>query len=119
MLTGESYAKSFGKQNAFGDIAPLRNFDMKGGLGAWELALRFSHMDASDFKAGNAVGTGVLSTGSANQADAYTVGLKWIINPQVRLLANYVHSDFNQTVTSNNTKVNSEDGLNFRTQINF
>lgn len=119
MLTGESYAKSFGKQNAFGDITPLRNFDMKGGLGAWELALRFSHMDASDFKAGNSVGTGVLSTGSANQADAYTVGLKWIINPQVRLLANYVHSDFNQTVTSNNTKVNSEDGLNFRTQINF
>lgn len=119
MITGESYAKSFGKQNAFGDIAPLRNFDMKGGWGAWELAFRFSHMDASDFKAGNAAGTGVLSNGFANQADAYTVGLKWIINPQVRFLANYVRTDFNQTVTSNNTKVNSEDGLNFRTQINF
>ncbi len=119
MLTGESYAKSFGKQNAFGDIAPLHNFDMKGGLGAWELAVRFSHMDASDFRASNAVGTGRLSNGFANQADAYTLGLKWIINPQVRVLANYVHTDFNQAVTSNGSTLKSEDGLNFRTQINF
>lgn len=119
LITGEKYANFFGKQNAFGDIVPTRNFDMKGGLGAWELAFRFSHLDASDFKAENAVGTGRLSTGFANQADAYTVGLKWIVNPQIRFLANYIRTDFNQAITSNGNKLNSEDGLNFRAQINF
>jgi phosphate-selective porin OprO/OprP len=119
LITGEKYANFFGKQNAFGDIVPTRNFDMKGGWGAWELAFRFSHMDASDFKADNAAGTGRLLTGFANEADGYTVGLKWIVNPQVRFLANYVRTDFNQPVVSNGATLNSEDGLNFRTQINF
>jgi len=119
LMTGESYAKAFGKQNAFGDIAPKHNFDMKGGWGAWELAFRFSHLDASDFTTGNAAGTGRLLNGFANQADAYTVGLKWIVNPQVRFLANYVRTEFNQVIVSNGTTLSSEDGLNFRAQINF
>jgi len=119
LITGEKYANFFGKQNAFGDIVPTRNFDMKGGWGAWELAFRFSHMDASDFKADNAVGTGRLSNGFANQADAYTLGLKWVINPQVRILTNYIRSDFNQAIISNGKTLNSEDGLNARVQVNF
>ncbi len=119
MLTVESYAKAFGKQNAFGDILPNQNFDMKGGLGAWELAFRFSHLDATDFKASNAVGTGKLSTGFANEADGYTVGLKWIVNPQIRFLANYIHTEFNTPVTSNGVAIDSEDGLNARVQVNF
>ncbi|MCL7419715.1 MAG: porin [Methylobacter sp.] len=119
MLTGESYAKAFGKQNAFGDIVPQHNFDMKGGWGAWELAFRFSHLDASDFKSTNTAGTGKLLNGFANEADGYTVGLKWIVNPQVRFLANYVHTDFNQPIVSNGVTLNSEDGLNFRAQINY
>jgi len=119
LITGEKYANFFGKQNAFGDIVPTRNFDMKGGWGAWELAFRFSHMDASDFKADNAVGTGRLSNGFANQADAYTLGLKWVINPQVRILTNYIRSDFNQAIISNGKSLNSEEGLNARVQVNF
>lgn len=119
LITGETYANFFGKQNAFGDIVPTRNFDMKGGWGAWELAFRFSHMDASDFKAGNAAGTGRLLNGFANEADAYTVGLKWIVNPQVRFLANYVRTDFNQAIISNGKSLTSEDGLNARVQVNF
>jgi phosphate-selective porin OprO/OprP len=92
---------------------------MKGGWGAWELAFRFSHMDASDFKADNAVGTGVLSNGFANRANGYTVGLKWIVNPNIRLLANYILTDFNQPIIANKTTLSSEQGINFRTQINF
>lgn len=119
MLTGESYGKAFGKQNAFGDIMPHHNFDMKGGWGAWELAFRFSHLDASDFTTANAAGTGRLKVGFANGADGYTVGLKWIVNPQVRFLVNYVRTVFNQPIVSNGTSLDSEDGLNFRAQINF
>lgn len=119
MLTGESYAKAFGKMNAFGDIVPNRNFDMNGGWGAWELGFRFSHMDASDFKANNAVGTGVLSSGFANQADGYTVGLKWVVNRHIRFLANYVLTDFDQTVIANKTPLSTEQAINFRTQFNF
>ncbi|PKM38515.1 MAG: hypothetical protein CVV06_00315 [Gammaproteobacteria bacterium HGW-Gammaproteobacteria-10] len=119
LLTGESYAKAFSKQNSLSDIIPTRNFDMKGGWGAWELAFRFSHLDASDFKTTNAEGAGRLRKGFANGADGYTVGLKWIINPQVRFLANYVHTEFNQPITVNGATINSEDGLNGRVQINF
>ncbi len=125
LLTGESWAKAFGKQNAFGDIVPHHNFDMKGGWGAWELAFRFSHLDATDFKASNAAGTGRLLNGFANEANGYTVGLKWIINPQVRLIGNYVHTEFNQSVTvapngsGPGATVDSEDGLNARVQVNF
>ena len=117
MLTGEKYAASFGHTGASGDVAPDHNFDMKGGWGAWELGFRYSRLDASDFTAQNPVGTGRLSAETANESDAYTVGLKWYVNPQVRFLANYVHSEFNTPIGI--SKATSESALNFRTQISF
>lgn len=119
LVTGEKYGNFFGKNGSFGIIQPNRNFDMAGGWGAWELGFRYSHLDASDFKSSNPVGTGVLSKGFANEADAWTLGVKWILNPNVRLLANYVHTDFNQPVTVNGTTTNVENAVNFRAQMEF
>ncbi|MDP3839719.1 MAG: porin [Methylococcales bacterium] len=117
LLTGEKYADFFSNNGSSGDVIPHHNFDMKGGWGAWELGVRYSHLDASDFTFQNAVGTGRLSSGMSNESDAYTVGLKWYVNPQVRFLANYVHSEFNMPIGKTNEK--SESALSFRAQLQF
>jgi len=120
LITGEKYGHFFGKNGAFGIIEPKQNFDMAGGWGAWELGLRYSHLDATDFNASNPVGTGVLRSGFANSADAWTVGLKWIVNPNTRFLLNYIRTAFNQPVKVNaTTTTDVENALNFRTQLDF
>ena len=133
MITGENYSHFFGKDGGFGNIKPNRNFDMSGGWGAWELAARFSHLDASDFKTSNLTGTGVLSQGSANQANAYTIGLKWYLNPSVRFYMEYVNTDFNMPVGIKGQvddpdpklgkktigTATSEQALNFSTRFDF
>ena len=76
-LTGESrpYKTSEG---VFDRVVPERNFDLKGGLGAWEVALRYSHLDLDDAD----VDGGILNDG--------TLGLSWYMNPNVRTSINYV-----------------------------
>ncbi len=49
LVTGESYAESY-KSGVFGRLKPKNNFDSKDGWGAFELGLRYSKFDASDFK---------------------------------------------------------------------
>ena len=79
-LTGESRRYDTSRA-AFGRVAPRSNFDMQGGRGAWELALRYSRMDLDD---------GSVSGG---QLDDVTFGLNWYLNPNVRTMFNYVRSD--------------------------
>jgi phosphate-selective porin OprO/OprP len=76
-VTGESrpYSTSIG---AFERVTPERNFDLHGGPGAWELALRYSRIDLDD---GDVQG-GVLNDG--------TVGMNWYLNPNVKTSVNYV-----------------------------
>lgn len=75
--TGESrpYVSSEG---IFGRVIPSRNFDLKGGPGAWELALRFSRIDLDQ----DGVEGGVLNDG--------TFGVNWYPNPSFRWTFNYV-----------------------------
>jgi phosphate-selective porin OprO/OprP len=76
-VTGESrpYKTSEG---IFDRVAPAHNFDLKGGLGAFELALRYSRIDLDD----SGIDGGMLNDG--------TVGLNWYLNPNVRTSFNYV-----------------------------
>ena len=76
-LTGESrpYKTSEG---AFDRVAPEHNFDLHGGLGAWELALRYSRLDLSD----SGIDGGTLDDG--------TIGVNWYLNPNMRTSLNYV-----------------------------
>ncbi len=75
-LTGEShpYKHSVG---GFGRVRPLHPFGK--GSGAWELAARFSHADASEFDAGT--------------MDDYAVGLNWYMMDNARVMLNYVYTD--------------------------
>ena len=120
LVTGEKYADAF-KGGKFDRIVPKNNFSPSGnGLGAIELGLRYSEFDASDFTTGNATGTGILSTGKVNKADSYTVGLKWIPDPNVRFLVNYVNTDYDGTLTIATGKTaTKEKALIMRAQYDF
>jgi phosphate-selective porin OprO and OprP len=118
-ITGEPYAANY-RNGAFGRIRPNNNFSPKGsGWGAWEVGLRYSNFDASDFLNTNAAGTGVLATGLTNEAKAYTVGLKWLPTPNTRFLLNYIQTKFDTPITVNSIKVDDEKAVTFRAQFDF
>jgi len=89
------------------------------GWGALSLGIRYSHFDASDFVATNTTGTGQLAANKTNEADAWTLGANWILNPNTRLVANYVHTSFDTPVTANNKTFDNEDALTMRAQFDF
>ena len=78
-LTGES--RNYRAKNAQWDrIKPNRNFDLKGGWGAWELAAGYDYMN--------------LNSGAINGGSASTVktGINWYPNSHLRVMANWVHA---------------------------
>jgi phosphate-selective porin OprO and OprP len=80
-LTGESrpYDRARG---AFGWLTPRRSVGFHdGGLGAWEVAVRYSYLDLDD----GAVGGGRMGL--------TTLALNWYLTRNVRLSANYVATD--------------------------
>ena len=130
-VTGEPFAAMY-KDGIFGRLKPKTNFGANG-WGALQLGLRYSKFDASDFKSGNANGSGVLlnnAGGSAdgllvatNEADAWTLGANWILTPNTRLIANYVHTRFDTPITvrvnARNDTFDSEDAFTLRAQFDF
>lgn len=80
-LTGEHRVYK-PEEAAFGRVAPRRNAFVDGGIGAWELAARFSQLDVADAGAGIAGGT----------LRDMTAGVNWYLNPNARIMVNYVHS---------------------------
>ena len=113
LMTGESYADSY-KSGIFGRINPKNNFDEKSGWGAIELGLRYSKFDASDFKA--ILASPTLYT---SEADAWTVGVKWLFNPNARLLLNYIQTNFDTDLVINGKSDDKEKALNLRAQYDF
>ncbi|HQR59873.1 MAG TPA: porin [Methylophilaceae bacterium] len=139
MLTGESYADNY-KSGVFGRMSPKNNLTFgKDGWGAIEFGLRYSKFDASDFAnkpSGSSVSmlantTGTKGCGSSNpaavstntcytsQADAWTTGVKWILNPNARIMLNYIHTSFDDPVTFNGRTQDFENDLVLRTQFDF
>ena len=75
------------KHGAFGRVKPKNDID-NGGMGALEVALRYSSVDNSDY----------LSSFSVNNYDKVnnlTFGLNWYLNAHSRIMYNYVTSDYN------------------------
>lgn len=77
--TGESRAYN-AKKGAFGRVKPNSPWG-KGGKGAWEFALRYSHIDLDD----DGVAGGELSN--------VTGGVNWYLSSYARIMANYVMAD--------------------------
>lgn len=119
LVTGETFASTY-KEGAFGRLTPKRPFRFGGdGWGALQVGVRYSKLDGSDFTTANAVGTGKLAANRSNEADAWTLGANWIFNPNVRFIANYVHTSFDTPVTVNSKTYDDEDAITMRAQFDF
>lgn len=85
-LTGEH--RPYDRVNgAIDRVKPFEDFflvrtdrGVEGGWGAWELALRYSHIDLNDAN----IRGGVM--------DNVTVGVNWYCNPYCKVVFNYIHS---------------------------
>lgn len=123
MVTGERYADAY-RNGVFGRIVPFTNFTPGGtGTGAFELGLRYSAFNGSDFTTANAAGTGVLAsaTTASNQATAWTFQAKWIVNPNMRFIFDYVDTEFGNPVrfATGNVTTEHERALTMRAALDF
>ena len=103
-LTGEhrNYRK---KKGSFGRIEPNNNFSWGKGLGAIELAARYSELDLSDSD---------IEGGRLNDV---TLGLNWYLNPNTRVMLNYVHAEVD--LSNDNVKNGNADMFAMRFQIDL
>lgn len=142
LITGEKYA-DFYKNGVFGGLKPKNEFVhpdaafSNGSWGLWEFGVRYSKYDASDFIS-QGLGTTVAAAGTTNgvtgglgytEADEWSVGIKFLPNPNFRFMLNYVKTSFDNPyttaagvahgVTVNNKLEDGERALMMRTQIMF
>ncbi len=132
-VTGESFADMY-KEAVFGRLKPKSSYKSgSDGWGALQVGLRYSNFDASDFKTTNAAGTGILLNAPAaategllvatNKADEWTLGANWILNPNFRLMANYIRTDYGTPilvrVNGVNKSLDKENALTMRAQFDF
>ena len=124
-ITGEKYADSY-KNGVFSSFKPKNEFDIdKGQWGAIELAFRAEGYDVDN---ATFTGSGGRIQGSTRGAEAgaktYTAGIRWILNPNLILKANYAQTNFDYAfapidVTSATAVVDKERMMMFRTQYMF
>ncbi|MBS1258106.1 MAG: hypothetical protein MAG551_01159 [Candidatus Scalindua arabica] len=103
-ITGE-HRKYKTKNGTFGRVKPNKNFSWGEGLGAIELLARYSELDLSD----EATNTGRL--------DTITLGANWYLNPNTRVMLNYVKAD--PTRDSDGDDDGDADLFGMRFQIDF
>jgi phosphate-selective porin OprO/OprP len=97
-ITGE-HRKYIPAAGAYSGIVPDHPFSPWGneyGLGAWELAARYSTINLNDhFRPGFAPPPGSNAVGGGNQT-IYQVGLNWYPNANMRFMFDYLHGDINK-----------------------
>ena len=114
ILTGEKYADAY-KKGTFGGLKPKNEFNMDtgSGLGLWEIGFRVDAFDVTDTSATGSSKSRFQGTtdnlqsgkidectyiGSTGKCDggakSYTAGLKWVMNPNMMIKANYTYTDF-------------------------
>ena len=122
MITGEKYADNYGG-GSFGNTRPSRNFDLRsGGWGAWEVGLRFSRLDAGDLDSTAPVGVLKNAAGFTSGMKETTLGLKWIMNPNARMMFNYVNAKYDQPTSGSVAglaPVSSDRAYMMRGQVDF
>ncbi len=147
-ITGEKYADSY-KGGVFSSFKPKNEFDLdKGNLGAIELAFRAEGFDVDDARisgggrlqgnlsqyakvssSGSAVATynenSVAGNSPTSGAKTYTAGIRWILNPNMIIKANYAQTNLDHAFAPldvfgiASTPVDKERLLSFRTQFMF
>ena len=89
-------------------IKPKRNFSItNGGLGAWELILRYSNLDLND--------GGILG----GEMNVVTAGLNWYLSPSVRAIFNYGVANVERIDGTGTLRDGAVDIAQFRFLVNF
>jgi phosphate-selective porin OprO/OprP len=116
LATGEKYANAY-KAGTFSSIKPNNDFDPDNGKwGAWEFGLKYEQYEVDNIQATGPAGSGTRIQGTqscgtggtagsstttlaamsdcTSKSRTYTAGIKWILNPNARVLANYSRTNF-------------------------
>jgi len=89
VLTGESKRYNM-TTGSFRPPRPRIPFTSHGGLGAWELAARYSHTDLN-FHPGSPGTPAAPDSVRGGVQNIWTVGLNWYLNTNYRLMFEYLH----------------------------
>jgi len=104
ILTGESKGYAMSKA-AWSGIKPAEPFNLaSGGLGAWELAFRYSFVDLDDEEntfLNDANGTSWLVGTRGGRESNFTIGVNWYVNNYIRFMFNYIHADVDRATAGN------------------
>ncbi len=113
LVFGEQYSSMY-TNGAFVGITPKNNFRYgQGGWGALELGARYTHFDASDFKAV------AIAANYTDVASEWTLGAKWVLNPNAQVQLNYVNTRFGSPITVNGKADDQENAMDMRVQFAF
>ncbi len=74
-------------------MKPKNNAFKDGGWGAWEVGVRVSNLDFSD---------DAVSSSYRGELDNWTLGLNWYLNPNMRIMWNYVDTELDRDYCSKN-----------------
>lgn len=97
-ITGEhrNYIPAAGAYSGIIPDHPFRPWTGDYGLGAWELAARYSTINLNDnFTPGVAPPKGSNAVGGGNQT-VYAIGLNWYPNANMRFMLDYLHGVINK-----------------------
>ena len=96
-------------------MQPFDEFDLAtGGWGAFEVALRYSHIDLDD-------GADDLTHGGirGGSADNITLGLNWYPTALTKVAINYVHADIDNQSNTGLSEGDVIDAIGVRLQWEF
>lgn len=92
-LTHGDYRPFDVRNQGYGRVRPVENFYVfrdpctgacGHGLGAWELGLRYDHINVKN--------DALIANQKGGELDALTVGLNWYWNPNAKVMVNYVYT---------------------------
>jgi phosphate-selective porin OprO and OprP len=94
-------------------VRPRANFDFgNGSLGAFQVAARYHTLEVDE----RALTLGLAAAGSSRKAESWTVGLNWYLTPNFKYVFNFERTVFDDDPDGPRK---AENGLVFRTQVNF
>lgn len=116
-LTGESHVWT-AATGGFKGVKPLKAFDGKGGLGAWELAARYSVLDLDD-RAG-VLGAAAPAGGvRGGEQKITTLGVNWYPNAVFRFQAQYQQVEVDRLSAAGAQVGEDVNTLSLRSQFAF